>query len=418
MLHHRLIWTAVTFNIFEGCPVLLKLHAMSLKGTMINRSKVVTVFLLLSITSVVKAQTSQTVTVGPPETVMTPTQRTNAGLSQVFPDGNLGVFQRNGLYNVWAPRGDTDNSEGLTLTDLNNWLSGLTPITTTTNISHGGAGSFDQNYSGGGAVYYDSATGILIQLYHGEFWYNPSVFYAGLGLAYSNDLGVTWNKLGEVISPQTARSGNCQVDLGAGPLVVVGTFLYTYFVDESTGCNGGNFNIAVARAPIASVIAAAQAGTPFTSGAGTLFMKYTGNGNWNGNGVTDLANPQNGGGAFAALTTGNSYFVPNVAFNSFLNQYVLVYSNSFASLEVRFSSDGLTWGSPTTIVSGGGVPPNGIFYPTLLNTSGGDPETLGSTFYVYYVDPFGDWSQSNLKRVQVTLGSRPDPPTITSVIVR
>lgn len=41
----------------------------------------------------------------------------------------------------------------------------------------------------------------------------------------------------------------------------------------------------------------------------------------------------------------------------------------------------------------------------MANTSGGEPQTLGSTFYLYYVDPFGDWSQSNLERVRVTLGS-------------
>jgi hypothetical protein len=395
----------------------LKLDAMLLKGNMINRWKVVTLFLLLSITSVVRAQT---LTVGSPQTMLTASQRTGVGFSLYWPDGNMGAFQYGGTNYVFAPIGV--GTQGATVNDLNNWLSGVSVINTTTNIPLGGTGAFDQNYVGGGAVYYDTNTGILIGLYHGEYWYNPpgggSVFYAGLGLAYSNDLGGTWHKLGQVLSPQTARSGNCQVDIGTGTLLPVGSYLYVYYMDEASGCNGGDFNITVARATISSVIAAAQAGTPFTSGTGTLFMKYTGSGTWNGDGVTDLANPQNGGGAFADLLTGNSYFEPNVAYNSYLNQYVMTYSHSFASLEIRFSSDGLTWGSPTTLVSGGGLPPNGLYYPTLLNTSGGDPEKLGSTFYVYYVDPFGDWSKSNLKRVQVTLGGRPDPPTITSIIVR
>ncbi len=383
---------------------------------MINRSKLVTLFLLLSITSVVKAQT---VTVGSPQTMLTPSQRTGAGFSLYWPDGNMGAFSHGGTNYIFAPNGET---QGMTLPDLNNFLNGFSVINTTTNIPKGSAGAFDPNYAGGGAVYYDNATGILIGLYHGEYWYSPpgngSVFYSGHGLAYSTDLGVSWHKLGQIISPQTARAGNCQVEVGTGTLLVVGSYFYDYYTDEATGCNGGDFNITVARASIASVIAAAQAGTPFTSGAGTLFMKYTGNGTWSGNGVTDLANPAAGGGAFSDLLTGNNYLEPNVRYDSFINKYVMTYSNLFASLEIRFSDDGLAWGSPQTIVSGGGFPPNGLYYPTLLNTSGGDPETLGSAFYVYYVDPFGDWSQSNLKRVQVTLGGRPDPPTITQITVK
>jgi hypothetical protein len=391
----------------EGCAAQSRLRARLLKATMMNRFKIVTLCMSLSVTAVVKAQT---VTVGSPQTMLTAPQRIGDGLNY-FPDGNMGAFLSNGTYYVFAPVGYT---QGITLASLNTWTSGLNLLNTSPGFPLGGPGAFDQDYAGGGAVYLDSKTGILIGLYHGEYWYNPpgdgSVFYAGHGLAYSNDLGVTWKKLGQIVSPQTARSGNCQVDVGTGTLLVVGAYLYDYYVDEGSNCDTNNFNIAVARAPLSAVIAAAQAGTSFTSGAGTLFMKYTGNGSWNGDGVTDLANPQNGGGAFAGLLTGNSYFEPNVAYNSYLNQYVMTYSNSFASLEIRFSSDGLTWGSPTTIVSGGGEPPNGIYYPTLFNASGGDPETLGSTFSLYYVDPFGDWSQSNLMRVQVTVGSPTSPP--------
>jgi hypothetical protein len=391
----------------ERFSALLKLYPMLLKADMMNRFQLVILCLLLSFASAVKAQT---VTVGSPQTMLTASQRLSDGLNY-FPDGNMGAFLSNGTYYVFAPVGYT---QGITLSSLNTWTNGLSLINTSAVFPLGASGAFDQNYAGGGAVYLDPNTGILIGLYHGEYWYNPpgngSVFYAGQGLAYSNDLGVTWHKLGQVISPQTARSGNCQVDVGTGTLLVVGAYLYDYYVDESSNCDTNNFNIAVARAPISAVIAAAQAGTPFTSGAGTLFMKYTGNGTWNGDGVTDLANPQNGGGAFTDLLTGNSYFEPNVVYNSYLSQYVMTYSNSFASIEMRFSSDGLTWGSPTTLVGGGGEPPNGIYYPSSLNTSGGDPETLGSSFYVYYVDPFGDWSQSNLMRVQVTVGSTAPPP--------
>src|SRR5581483_9419508 len=303
--------------------------------------------------------------------------------------------------------------QGITSVDINNLLTNAVNIGITTNLSKGGTGAFDQNYAGGGSVYYDASSGITLLIYHGEYWYNPpsgSPFYAGLGLAYSRDKGVTWTKLGQVISPQTTRSGNCQVDTGPGTLVPVNVggvlYFYIWYVDESTGCNTGNFNLAVARATASSVIAAAQAGTPFTFGPGSLFQKYS-SGSFSQNGVNDLANPQNGGGSFDALLTGNTTWVPNVAFNSYLNEFVLTYASGWNGIGMRFSGDGIHWGSENLIVPNAGshVPPNATFYPTSLNTNGGDPETLGQSFYVYYVEPFGDWSTSNLKRVSITIGA-------------
>ena len=176
-----------------------------------------------------------------------------------------------------------------------------------------------------------------------------------------------------------------------------------YYPDTPTGCiNGEQF--AVARASISAVRSAVEAGQAFTSGPGTLWMKYTGSGTWNGDGVTDLANPQNGGGAFVALATdfnGIGIYTPQVRYNSYLSQYVLAYSN-FDDIVLMTSSDGLTWGNAQNIVTGGGVPPNGNFYPTLFNTSGGDPETLGQDFSVFYVYPFGDWSNTSLYSVALT----------------
>lgn len=347
---------------------------------------------------------------------MTPAQISGHGLTD-FPDTNLHCQFYNSTNQCWAANGSALNSQGITSTDLNLLQSNLTKISTSMNISPGSTGAFDQNYAAGGSVYYDSASGYLIQMYHGEFWYSGpgGPFYSGLGLAYSTDFGATWNKLGQVISPQTPRSGSCQVDVGGGslvPVMVSGVpYFYTPYVDESPTCNGGNFNIAMARAKVSDVIAAAVAGTPFTSGAGTLFMKYTGGGGWTGDGVSDLANPQNGGGAFAALTTDNVSWVPSMAYNSAISQYVMVTAN-WTGIYMRLSSDAVTWGSPIQIVGGGSTPPNAIYYPALLSTigSGSNPELLGPNFYVYYVDPFGNWANTNLKRISVSFAG-PPPPT-------
>jgi hypothetical protein len=110
--------------------------------------------------------------------------------------------------------------------------------------------------------------------------------------------------------------------------------------------------------------------------------------------------------------------VPKVAYDSSVQKNVMAYMMGWSGIGLWFSTDGIAWSDATQIVGGRGNPPNAIFYPTLANTYGGDPNNLGSQFYVSYVDPFDDWSQSNLKRVQITLsGSRPPRPAITGVTV-
>jgi hypothetical protein len=364
----------------------------------------------------------QTFTVGSTTTQLNPSQRGSVGT--YWPDGNMGAIFHNGTNYVFAPT-TAPGTVQITLPSLNTWTSGLSLNAPTTNLAYGGANSFDQNYAGGQAVYYDSASGYLIELYHGEqhfcgFNCGGSPSYSALGLAYSTDFGNNWHKLGEVISPQSAWTNggvNCQADVSMGTLLVVGSYLYTYYDDNGTGCSGEQ--LAVARASISSVVAAAVAGTPFTSGPGTLFMKYTGSGAWTGNGVTDLANPQNGGGAFAAIATdpnGGGIYMPSVRYDTYLNQYILAYSN-FDEAVLMTSSDGLTWGNSQNIVTGGGAPPNAIFYTTLFNTSGGDPQVLGQNFSVFYVAPFGTWSNSNLYSVAISVGSRPAPPVLNQPVV-
>jgi hypothetical protein len=198
------------------------------------------------------------------------------------------------------------------------------------------------------------------------------------------------------------------VDVGGGTLLPVGDYLYTYYTDEGAGCNGNNFETALARAKISDVIAAAQAGIPFTTGAGALWKKYY-NGDFTENGVTDLANPAAGGGAFTHLfVTSSGAWWNTVAFDKVTSQFVMAYAAGWTGIAIRFSKDGITWSAPTQIVSGTEIEDGkSVYYPSLLNTDGGDPETLGSSFYVYYVSPFGDWSKSSLDRVKVTLGDGP-----------
>jgi hypothetical protein len=380
---------------------------------MATRLKVLIVLTLLLFPAS-SALWAQSITVSSVETVMTATQRSNAGIGG-FPDGVMGMFLHNGKNYVFAANAFNAGTQGITSVDLNSFATNLQMITTTTQIPLGGSGAFDQNYAGVGTVYYDATDNIVIGMYHGEYWYGGGPFYAGLGLAVSHDLGVTWTKLGQVISPQTARTGNCQVDVGSGTMVPhPDGYFYTYYADEATGCTG--FNLAVARAKISDVIAAAVNGA---LPSGNLWLKYF-NGAFTEPGVTDRNNPAAGGGAFTTLfnTSGNAWF-PSVAFDSSLGQYVMAYLAGWTGVALRFSTDGITWSSATQVVNGGTDPSGGnaIFYPTVVNTSGGDPNILGAQFHVYFVNPFIDWSQSNLKRVKITLtgvSAKPAAPTIVS----
>jgi hypothetical protein len=356
---------------------------------------------------------SQTITVGSTTEQLTASER--GSVATYWPDGSMGAIYHNGTNYVFGTTADPGTVQ-ITLPNLNTWTSGLNLDTPTTNIQFGGSNSFDENYVGGGAVYYDSASGYLIELYHGEQWFGGggSPFYAAHGLAYSTDFGANWHKLGEVVSPQAAwESGgtDCQSEIGNGTLTVVGSYLYDYITDQATGCPGSLYTT-VARASISAVIAAAEAGTPFTSGPGTLFMKYTGSGTWNGDGVTDLANPQNGGGASTQIATVSSGEIlePNVRYDSYLNDYIMVYSNLFTDVEAQTSPDGLSWGNTQVLVSGGSYPTNTIYYPTLFNASGGDPQTLGQDFLLLWVQPLLDpaWTNTNLYSAPLSVSGGTD----------
>ena len=368
----------------------------------------------------------QSLSVGPVETVMSAAQRLRAGLT-TWPDTALGVALINGTNYVFAANAWPNGTLGFISSDLNSPGLGLRRSGSSKKfggrhqIAQGKGRAFDRDYAGGGTVYYDASSGILIHMYHGEYWYRAGTaipFYAGLGLAFSTDMGATWHKLGEVISPQAVRTGNCNPDVGSGTLVPVGGYLYAYYTDIGTRCATTD-EPALARASISSVIAAARSGKPFTSGAGNLFQKYY-DGSFTEPGVMDLANPGHGGGAFSSLWTAGSDGWPSsitVSYDSYRQQYVAAYVGGWKSgssgLYLRFSADGIIWGEPTEVVKD-----SAAFYPTLLNTNGGDPNALGARFYLYYVSPFPNFSSSlALDRIQITLsgGIAAPPPSTPSL---
>lgn len=399
-----------------------------------------------------------TFTIGATTTVLTPTQRNNVASTNVWPDGTMAGLLNGSTSWLCNPNGTNNNVQSplCVTTDF----SSFTLIRNDGPIQRGGGGAFDQNYASGSAVYWDAADGILFHMYHGEYWYNfcvggsnpgtacysnaqctgggsctggatGSPFYAALGMAYSTDCHQTpttschWTKMGEVITPQALRSGVCQVDTGVGSLLDKGDgFLYAYYVDMTTAC--GDFEIAVARAAISDLVGIVHGTQSIT---GSTFQKYAGGAFSAANpGMNNPADPAAGGGAFTPIFPCNGgCWIPNIRFDSAISRYIMAYANSWNGLNITASNDGLTgWDSTTAVVTQDLTPhactdPNGgfaCFYPSLINaTASADPQNLGGSFYMYWVDHFANpsnsWGSSNLNRTLITI-SGGSPPTITT----
>jgi hypothetical protein len=247
-------------------------------------------------------------------------------------------------------------------------------------------------YMGGGPVYQVPAglagAGQLLATYHAEL---PSgSLYPLLGLASSNDDGLHWTDLGEIIRfNQAFAVGLDGVEIGDGPLVPSpdGKYFYLYFPDwiaNGTPHATTLTNVSIARAPIADVLQDAFASHPAHSVA---FQKFYA-GSWNLQPAT--------GGASTDLVPKSAYegYI-DIHYDNALLRYVMLISNdtNFAYAE---SIDALNWTRPIAIGTFGPI----AAYPTAVGR-GTDPQILGRSFYVYftYLPPEGNWKNGALKRL-------------------
>jgi hypothetical protein len=216
-------------------------------------------------------------------------------------------------------------------------------------------------------------------------------------MAVSTDQGRSWRDLGEIIrSQQPYLSAETEpVEVGGAPVVIVGGFLYVYFRDTLRGGSGSppTVNLAVARAPVRAVLAAAVRGHVVA---------------WHDYDAGGWQRPALGGRA-AALETDNPatrWF--DVGFDPAVDRYVLVVAvndlRQGVGLDISFSRDGLRWTSRRPLTSGA----DELFYPTLVGT-GRDPLALGRAFYVYYtssrIGGYSRWSDAVLARLTIRLGT-------------
>jgi hypothetical protein len=234
-------------------------------------------------------------------------------------------------------------------------------------------GTFDNGYAGFGSVYLNKATGEILAFYHAEDHegvaasiYGPA-YYASVGLAISKDGGRTFEKMGQVLTshkPKSASSTDGAQGVG-GPSVIVdpsGQYLYMYFMDWTREAPWGDIGVARSRIE--------DGGRP-----GTWFKYY--NGGFTERGLGGRATLIVGGrvpGDWAAF--------PSVSFNSYLNQYLMVYAAKDGFYAMT-SGDGITWASPTQLLTSatGWSGSRVSLYPTII---GEDDTHTGKENCLYY----------------------------------
>ena len=199
-----------------------------------------------------------------------------------WPDGVMGVLSSQNTHTFFGNSGGGCSSpDGLPSktigTLINPIVTSVSPRIPILNMKHG------YNYSGGGPVYEDPASGTLLMFYHAEKWpggdYRP--FWSLLGMAKSSDNGASWADLGEIISPSTpfSETGTSSLDVSSGSFVIVGPYFYVCFNDLSA--DDGYMRAAVARAKVADVLNAAISQNDVVP-----WKKYY-NGDWNEPGLGD-----------------------------------------------------------------------------------------------------------------------------------
>jgi len=308
-------------------------------------------------------------------------------------------------------------------------------------VETGITGPFDRNYAGGGpairVTHPDGRRGVLL-IYHAEVqWYSDGpcaapgaslCFYGTLGMAFSADDGLTFQKLGLIIQAHISRAtfhtppylgGN--VPIGNGPFVLGDangnavdprladpnqTYIYVFYVDnqEDLGaadpCGAAKACLAVARAPLAAVIQAAFANTSVTG----LFQKY-----FNG-GFTEPAAPPDPNGTLPTNNAGrytpilSGQFSPSAVYDAATRQVILA-TVSGGKIELRVSQNVLEWSPPAVATLVENSPPfNEVRYPSLIgelddaNIAGGQP------WLFYSREPTGgSWPQTEfmVTRLQV-----------------
>jgi hypothetical protein len=296
---------------------------------------------------------------------------------------------------------------------------------------------FDRDYGGGGPVipFISGSTTGLLMTYHGEVhWKAPSgdglcdnvpCFYGSLGLAVSTDGGVTFIPVGQIIQPYeslpTFMGGGKNLPVGYGPMVVAdangkpiatpvtnpqGAYVYVFFEDvdpQGTGICANGACLAVARAPLTDLLAAALPPSGSPSAVASVFKKYDSSATnpWSAAGTSGTPDESGMSGHFTPLFNDEHGQAPTVMYDNTVGAYLLAYLST-NTIRLRTSTDLIHWSLPVTTYS----PQAGrtLQYPSLIG-EGSDPLIGGAAPRLYYSSfaTFPDWSSALFETVPINL---------------
>jgi hypothetical protein len=302
---------------------------------------------------------------------------------QYTPDEHMPFMrQPDKSFKLWASAGGAYGTYLFQTPDL----FALGAPTTVFTPSGAGTTAFDADYAGPGSIFPAANGKDLLMIYHAENHlfggvdYPGVPFYAGIGLARSQDGGVTWQREGEIISGHD-RQQPTQVPSGAGALtptaVEMRGFIYVIFREIDLQSGGSGYGLA--RAAIGS------------DGAPGSWQKYY-QGSFSSTGL---------GGAFTPL---NIVLDPNVpgderqpdlSYNTYLHQYLMAMVGN-GGIYVLTSPDLINWWrgivalpAPYPDSKATSANPKN-WYPTLLSPSESSDEITGQTGYLYFAKFLGD----------------------------
>jgi hypothetical protein len=341
--------------------------------------------------------TCNSVQVSAPRTVLSNATLKGLGLND-FPDIQLGVTENpDGTYKFLgtaAIGGDVPShpqrAVALTGTLDNPAANGAQNVADIKNLPAG------YTWQGGGPVYVDPTSGVELQMLHFERYLPnaaPLHYYTDLHLGRVDPVTNQTTYLGPIITANLtwtqANTLGTSIDMGAPTFVPRDGYLYVYFRDYLSGTTN---DVAVARAPIADVVAAAQAGTV------SPWAKYY-NGAWNSSAL--------GGLSTNVYDTGqHDLWSPTTAYDQALGSTLIVSPVSPNQEVLTSSVDGMTnWTAPIPLFSD---PDHFNAYMTLVPT--GD-----NSFYVYYLQWNSlsqDWSNAQVLRRTITCSAAPSATTV------
>ncbi len=296
----------------------------------------------------------------------TPPKFTTDGLDLVIAPADLDAmqipFMDASLSTVHRGAG-TDNLWFHTFADSSQRFSGPLGAPAGTLLFAGAtAGLFSNPHGADGRWWinnvYQHSDGSLLAFNHVEMS-GPQLDRFRIGLAYSSDLGTSWTYLGHII---TMAGDPPDLNITGAPFLIVDANFYVYYNDVDRP--------AVARAPVADVIAAAKLGNT------SPWFKYY-DGGWMEPGL---------GGMATSLGVSTSALHSDAAFSTTKDRYILTgYDHGPGrGVWIAFSSDGLTWTQGDWLVKGS--PSNLTLSPyvTIVNVDGTDNALVGDQFFVYW----------------------------------